>query len=222
MNSASSTRNASTMPKASSTSNVERDTIAYYDRHAAMWIRGHCDPLYWSVEMAQFQSYLGRGLVLDAGCGAGRDAAALRQAGFDYVGIDASARMIQAARGLNPGMTFLRQNVLRLDFPSSYFDGLWCVAMLLHLTRKRLPEALHELHRVVRPNGVGFVSVKEGEGEGAVTNAGRGPHRFFSYYREAEFARTLNEAGFAVREVRRRRDAASGVWLGYLVSRGRT
>src|SRR3954452_1379476 len=48
----------------------------------------------------------GRRTVVDAGCGTGRHAGFLAGAGFDVVGIDASAQMIDVARARAPGVRF--------------------------------------------------------------------------------------------------------------------
>ena len=47
-----------------------------------------------------------RGLVVDLGCGSGRWAAALNQAGFEVLGVDQSASMIDLARRVAPRSRF--------------------------------------------------------------------------------------------------------------------
>jgi catechol 2,3-dioxygenase-like lactoylglutathione lyase family enzyme len=76
-------------------------------------------------------------------------------------------------------------NLRQLGFASETFDGVWCAAVLLHLTRRDAPDAVAELARVLRPGGLLHLSLKEGVGE-AVTGEAIGEVRFFTYYAPAE------------------------------------
>lgn len=66
------------------------------------------------------------GLILDAGCGSGRDALAFRQAGFRVEAFDASPQMARQAALL------LEQDVPVLCFEDvawqDRFDGIWACA----------------------------------------------------------------------------------------------
>jgi len=95
----------------------------------------------------------GRGdLVLDLGCGTGELATALARGGASVVGVDASERMVAAARARAPsGVTLVRASAFRLPFGDATFDAAASAFVLRNL--HDLPGAFAELARVVRPGG---------------------------------------------------------------------
>ena len=60
--------------------------------------------------------------VIDIGCGAGRTSIALRNMGYDVVGVDYSANMIEAARALDSAIEYFVQDARNMTFPSDTFD----------------------------------------------------------------------------------------------------
>lgn len=127
---------------------------AFYDQRAASYAAASHDmdlrPLY-----ARFLPHVRPGgLILDAGCGSGRDALAFRQAGFRVEAFDASPQMARQAALL------LGQEVPVLCFEDvawqERFDGIWACASLLHVAPADLPDVLRRLQRALRPGGVMF------------------------------------------------------------------
>jgi SAM-dependent methyltransferase len=91
--------------------------------------------------------------LLDAACGAGRISAALAEAGWNPLGMDASAVMILKgieAKHITPGGAALG-SISMLPFRDRTFDGGVCIRFMHHLAGKeqRLT-ALEELRRVVQ------------------------------------------------------------------------
>ena len=89
--------------------------------------------------------------MLDAGCGTGRFAAALADAGLARVwGVDASPEMLAVARAKTRRAGFKLGRLEALPFKDDWFDA--AVAWLVvHLVER--PAALAELRRVLRPSG---------------------------------------------------------------------
>ncbi len=85
--------------------------------------------------------------VLDLGCGKGRFAARLAEAGAEVVGIDLSAKMLKLAEGLDR----VRCSARRLPFASGSFDAVIAVEVLEHL--ETIDDALKEVRRVLRVGG---------------------------------------------------------------------
>lgn len=185
----------------------EETTKQTYDAHAVSWSVAHSAVGFWASEMDRFAEWMGAGRVLEIGSGAGRDAAELIERGYDYVGVDVSVGLLEVARRANPGAVFLEQSVYELDFPAR-FDGFWCSCVLLHVPKRRIGEALGAICGSVKPGGVGFIALKEGEGEVMEPGAGNGSGRFFAYWREEEFAEVLRGHGFEVLKTSARKAGA--------------
>ncbi|WP_026119122.1 class I SAM-dependent methyltransferase [Nocardiopsis ganjiahuensis] len=116
---------------------------AYYERPAMLSLAGQVS---------------GR-RILDAGCGAGPLAAALRERGAQVSGIDASASMVALARRRLGDEADLRVGDLAdpLPFPDAAFDDV-VASLVLHYLRDWGP-TLAEMRRVLRPGGRLIASV---------------------------------------------------------------
>jgi len=133
-------------------------------------------------------------LVADVGCGPGKDTLRLRGLGFRAHGFDLSHAML-TARDV-PGQ--VRADLRELPLRDGVLDGLWCIAVLLHLPRETVPGALAEFRRVLRPGGHAVISVAEGDGEGweRYPFLDGVPDRYFVYHPREAFAESLAAAGF--------------------------
>jgi endonuclease/exonuclease/phosphatase family metal-dependent hydrolase/ubiquinone/menaquinone biosynthesis C-methylase UbiE len=151
-------------------------------------------------ELNQIITYTNRGKILDAGCGPGRDAKYLSENGIDVIGIDLCNSFLRMAKIKSKNSIFKKMNILDLKFSNETFDGIWCCVVLSHFKKSWIPFALKELFRVLKRNGILFIAVKLGEGEGYVTEKefiGH-PQRFISYFTDIEIASMLKTAGFSV------------------------
>ncbi len=173
----------------------------------------HGNPDFWRPEFEKFRELLPQGLILDVGCGAGRDAILFKEAQYKYVGIDLSEDMLAAARKVAINMNFLPMNICNLGFADHSFDGFWAAASLLHVPKNNIRKILADIKRVVKPGGTGFVTLKYGLEEKVVPEPS-GTERFFSFYTQREFWYILAENGFEVLEGDQNRN---NVWLTYLV-----
>lgn len=117
--------------------------------------------------------------VLDAGCGAGRNAEYLMRCGTEIYGVDSDANQIARIRDVAskaaPGLSPEHFRVARLDdlpFPDAYFDAVICNAVL-HFSNDtaEFENAVSEMWRVLRPGGVFFARLASTIGlEGRVTH----------------------------------------------------
>jgi ubiquinone/menaquinone biosynthesis C-methylase UbiE len=190
-------------------------TINYYDREAENWASAHHgneEESYWKEEMERFHQLLPKGRVLEIGSGAGKDASALIRMGYEYVGTDASEGLLKVAQRRNPEASFKKVSVYDLDFPARSFDGFWTAATLLHIPKKRIDEALQRIKSQIKPDGVGFITVKAGAGERPDPETGR----LFSYYSQKGFKRVLERNNFEVVEESTRKGQKDW-WLCYWV-----
>ena len=65
--------------------------------------------------------------MLEIGCGHGVAATYVIAHGCEYLGVDRSAKMIEAARGRNPGGEFLVADLESLDLGDHRFDLIFAV-----------------------------------------------------------------------------------------------
>ena len=98
------------------------------------------------------------GVILDAGCGSGRDSKYFLEHGFEVVAFDASSEMCNRASKL------LNRKVLNLRFDEidfeNCFDGIWACASLLHVPPTEMPDTLLKLKKSLKKNGIFYASFK--------------------------------------------------------------
>lgn len=91
-------------------------------------------------------------LILDAGCGTGRNMEGLLGAGARVVGIDFSAGMLEVARRTRPEASLAVADLQALlPFVDACFDAALCALVGEHLADLLL--TLSELRRVLKPGG---------------------------------------------------------------------
>lgn len=195
----------------------EQRTVDTYNQIAERWAAKNRDPKFWVEELSLFQRHLPSGRIVEIGTGGGRDIPSLLEAGYEYIGTDASSAFIRQLRHDFPPLRFLEQNVYHLNFPREFFDGFWACAVLLHIPSDRIDRALTSIRRIVRPGGVGFISLKEGQGEG-FEDEEYGQPRYFSYYTMESFTEVAHRNGLAILETTRK-EMIHVTWLGFIVRR---
>lgn len=154
--------------------------------------------------------------VLDAGCGAGRDARALAAYGLPVLGVDLSQGMLdeaieRTARRLPQGaIRYALMDLRHLELPDASCRGVWCSASLLHLPRRSAPRAVRELVRVARAGAPIAVFLKtrraDEDAERFVpyehpTPEAPDARRFYAYYTPEEARALLEEAGLVVQDI---------------------
>jgi SAM-dependent methyltransferase len=101
-------------------------------------------------------------LLLDLGCGPGRDLAYFRSLGHEAVGLEGSARFVAMARSAT-GCEVMHQNFLHLSLPQARFDGVFANASLFHVPTQELGRVLAELWQSLVPRGILFCSNPHGQ-----------------------------------------------------------
>jgi tRNA (uracil-5-)-methyltransferase TRM9 len=164
-------------------------------------------------ETVEFLGTLPRGtLVLDVGCGNGRNAVAAERAGHRVVGFDLSAGMLARAKAKTNDVEYALADVCASPFRSGSFGAVLAVAVVHHIeARDERVAAMRELGRVMAPGARCLVGVWAREQErlaGAADGSGdawvdwRLPDggvakRFYHLYEEGEFREDLRRAGLA-------------------------
>lgn len=175
------------------------DTIKWYDEHAEQY--AEAGSTYFDLNhIRTFASLLSKDAsVLDAGCGAGRDAALLQKEGLKVTGVDLSKGLLRVAKQKYPDINFVEGNLLQLPFEDQIFDGVWSNTSLLHLeTVENVQQALAEMKRVLKPGGILHVVVKAQTGDktAVVSDKLSGHDRFFQYFTLDELTGLLKASKF--------------------------
>lgn len=102
--------------------------------------------------------------VLDMGCGTGRDAAHLHEAGRTVTGADLSEEMLAHARAHHPGPGYVRADLHGFDFGPGAFDAVVCLdsALLYCHTNAQLDTFLASCRRALTPSGLLVAEMRNG------------------------------------------------------------
>ncbi len=142
------------------------------------------------------------GPLLDAGCGPGHWTDHLRRLGHEAEGVDLTPAFVARAEERFPGVPFRVGSFDDLGVPDAGLGGILAWYSLIHLEPERVPSALDEFARCIRPGG----SLLLGFFDGASIEPF--PHKVVTAYfwPPATMAGQLEAAGFAVEEVHTRTD----------------
>jgi SAM-dependent methyltransferase len=154
--------------------------------------------------------------ILDVGCGGGRDLKVFGQRGYRPHGIDPSPALAKIASERSGCETSIGR-VEQLEFESD-FDAVWACASLLHLPMNVLPQALGRIRRALVKEGILFLSMQRGVGEGFDEDG-----RFVARYESAALRAALTTANFQLLDVWQSEDGLPGreaiKWLNLLAKK---
>jgi len=178
-----------------------KETIETYNNNAQAFEHSRASFAQHSV-IEHFCSLISGENILDLGCGPGRDARIFVDKGYTVTGINLSQELLQIAQANVPEATFLLMDMRDLSLPDHQFDGVWASASLLHLKKEDISVVLNNLYRVLKPGGVLYISVKEGNSE-EIENDPRlgGGSRFFSYHTAQQMREYIENVGFHIIEI---------------------
>lgn len=167
-------------------------TLAHYERNAdAFWSGTHDHDVSQNIDaLLSHIEAPAPYVILDFGCGPGRDLKTFTALGHQAIGLEGSARFVEMARQ-NSGCEVWHQDFLDLDLPVERFDGVFANASLFHVPTQELPRVLGALHRTLKPGGVLFSSNPRGRNE-EIWNG----QRFGAYHDLEGWRRLVTAAGF--------------------------
>lgn len=171
---------------------LARRTLSHYDSSASSFRDGTRDH-----DVSQNYGALLRAVggepprvLLDLGCGPGRDLAYFKSLGHEAVGLDGSAAFVQMARD-DTGCEVLHQSFLQLSLPAGRFHGIFANASLFHVPTQELPRVLGELRDALVPAGVLFSSNPHGP-----DSEGFHGERYGAFHSLETWRRIVSSAGF--------------------------
>jgi len=105
-----------------------------------------------------FLSYLPKeGKIIDAGCGFGKWVIYLTRRGYDIVGIDNNELAVAKLKAFDESLQMELGDILHIHYPDSSFDAYISMGVVEHFEEGPV-SALKEAYRVLKPNGLIFVS----------------------------------------------------------------
>lgn len=136
----------------------------YYDENAQEFFNGTVDADMTSNYTEFIDELPENAVILDAGCGSGRDTLEFKKMGFNVTAIDGSAEMCKLASEY-AGQEVRHMMFQDIDF-EEVFDGIWASASLLHVPTNELDLVLANLRKSLKVGGVLHASFKQGDFEG--------------------------------------------------------
>ena len=178
-------------------------TLNYYNEKSELFANDTAE-LEFSDIQDSFLKYLEKGsLILDFGCGSGRDSRYFLKRGYQVEAVDGSHEMVKIASKLT-GLNVKQMLFNELDEYEKY-DGIFACASILHVPYTELSDIFRRLKKAVKKNGFIYVSFKYGEYEGYRNG------RYFTDLNEERFQNILNEVqGLSIIEETITSDARKG------------
>ena len=124
-------------------------------------------------------------LILDFGCGSGRDALEFLKRGYQVEATDGSEEMCRAAAELT-GLAVRQMLFQELDEKEKY-DGIWACSSILHLSKPELEDVLERMTAALKKNGIIYTSFKYGVFEGERNG------RYFTDFTEKTFTEFIKD-----------------------------
>ena len=160
-------------------------TLDYYNQNANQYANDTLGVSFHDLQ-DRFLRYLAPGsLILDFGCGAGRDSKYFTEKGFKVEAIDGSEELVKIARK-ETGLPVRQMYFEELNEYDKY-DAIWACSSILHLKRDELKDVFAKMLRAVKPGGYIYTSFKCSEFEGFRVE------RYFTDFTEETFAAFLRD-----------------------------
>lgn len=127
------------------------------------------------------------GLILDFGCGSGRDSKYFLDNGYNVECIDGSLELSKLAS------EYLGIDVKCMDFNDfneiSKYDGVWACASLLHIQKDKLKSVLLKVRDSLKNGAALYASFKNGHEEEIVSG------KYYNYLTYEDFLGIIDEIG---------------------------
>lgn len=94
------------------------------------------------------------GAFVEMGCGTAYSSARLRKHKRTFIGLDFSAKALQAARSEGRMDALIQADIFALPYRANSIDGIWKLGVMEHFTEPEIQSCLAEFRRVLKPGGV--------------------------------------------------------------------
>ena len=168
-------------------------TLTYYNTNTSSFVE--------STQLVQMTEAWSRftaklpasSIILDFGCGSGRDTKYFREHGYQVEAIDGSEELCKVASAYT-GITVKKQLFTELSEVQKY-DAIWACCSVLHATSDELVIIMRKIWTALKDNGFIYTSFKYGTFEGERNG------RYFTDMTEESLSALLNKTtGFVIEE----------------------
>ena len=161
-------------------------TLDYYNTNTTSFVESTQ-----SVQMTEawnrFTSKLQKSsLILDFGCGSGRDTKYFLENGYQVEAIDGSEELCKVASEFT-GVTVKKQLFADLNENQKY-DAVWACSSILHANSEDLVIIIKKIWTALKYKGIFYTSFKYGDFEGKRNG------RYFTDFTEESFAALLKKS----------------------------
>jgi len=143
----------------------EDKTIEYYDTNAEELAERYENANVDVLHKKLLGTFNTGAMLIEIGCGSGRDAAFMIARGYQVDCVEASRSMVYFALRLHPELhkriihgkweNISDENILR----SSKYDGVYSIAALMHMHAETIPRVLNRIYSILKPGGRFLFSV---------------------------------------------------------------
>ena len=149
--------------------------------------------------------------ILDVGCGPGNFTEYFIRKGYTVEGIDLSKEMIKMAKQKVPQGSFKIMDLRKLKYSRESFDGVFSAYSLIHIPKRDINSTLKEFNKVLRPKGLLFLAIQEGEGEKFVREPLKeGEKIFIKFFTTKELEGSLRKTSFKIIKTMKRNIKVKG------------
>ena len=128
-----------------------KTAINYAEKFITELANKHLDKILLKAFIAE---NIGKGKLIDLGCGPGQTTKFLFDNGFtDIIGADISTEMISVAKQANPNLNFEEADILNLTYPDNSFGAAIAFYSIVHFNYHQVETAFKEIKRVLVNNG---------------------------------------------------------------------
>ena len=197
---------------------MDQRTIQFYEDNAETFISGTVNADMHEARQRFMKLLPSDALILDFGCGSGRDTKYFLGKGYSVEAIDGSEELVKIARE-NTGIE-VKQMLFQDLNETERYDGIFACASILHVPYTELPDIMRRMHQALKESGIAYISFKYGTFEGERNG------RYFTDLNEEKLQGLLKEVtGFTVESIRITGDARPGrsdeKWLNVILRKER-
>ena len=154
-------------------------------------------------------------IVLDVGCGSGRDLLWMKKKGFDVIGFDRSSGLVNLARE-NVGCEVIEGDFETYDFSAISADAIMLIGTLVHIPYDRFSDFFKDIIFSLSDFGKILITLKEGTGTWTDEKG-----RTFYLWQDEKARIIFDSHGFTVCDFSRSvsKTGSGEIWLGYVLEK---